>query len=233
MTLSSVGDDSSIPYTIELQSLPAGSVTPTAEAPAFSPMFHIQAEWPQRIEVGDDGIIRVALVSADEDTNTGETTEPGYATSLSTAIPRDTQGVEPGLAFSEGIEALAIASFDTANLDYAPLEYAPKPLSAPLPEWIWTVSPKIPGNKKIVVQIDILWDANDQSLPDTIWGPMTLEIEIVQPLLTIGTLSLSTLLTGSLGSALSFPFLYGIYKEKKEKAQAKPGKKVKRKPGRK
>jgi hypothetical protein len=162
--------------------------------------------------------IRASLVQGKNDILTQVIETPGNTVVVGTPRPIGTPGP---LEKARGprYEGQARAQLDAAQFEKDPEVQPLQRLDSPILDWSWSITPKSQGKHTVIVSIQIEWtpaDAAGQPIIDRIFSH-NLEIEVTKPFLSYGELQIGTLLTGFLGSVLSAPFFYQIWKELKEK----------------
>lgn len=237
---------SPIPYTLEVtltlaiaptQGLATGTPVriPPTLVPSPAPTIMIEAEWPKRLEVGHADTIRVSLIRISGNTYlvTAETAE--HTLSAATAMSIGTPDVGPERAFGPGYDAVAIAHIGGVAFQIDPSTDEEQRLDPDRDriDWRWNIKPLVEDEQDLHITqvvgltIDVQWiprSSADVTIQRTLWHS-DLHIDVYRPLIATGQLSLFTLLSGSIGSGLSIPFLYGIVKERKKKTQPKPKRK--------
>jgi len=224
-----VGSNNS--YTLEVSlTTPASASTPPATEtvppgePTSTPVsaaaltYLFEAEWPARMEIGISNTVRVSLIKAgNEYLPTVEIA--GHTAVVSTPMLVGTPGQELPSAFGTEYKAYATASLVGVTFVKDPASFSPQPLDQPRIDWIWSISSDKPGLQRLSVSVQIEWRRTDNSA-DTrsgqVWRPPDIEIEVFQPIISTGQISLLSLISGFIGSGLSFPWLYGIFRTSKK-----------------
>jgi hypothetical protein len=207
----------------------ASSSSPPATTPTNpAPDLFIEAEWPSRLEVGQEGTVRISLFQTGGADYVPTVVITGNTAELSTARSVGTPEVDIDSAFGPNLAAFAIPAFDTM-IGHTPPQPEPQRFDGSRIDWKWNVVPTSSGRQSIIMSITIEWRRDDGTVHSRrkIWDPpQPIAIEVVQPFITMGQLSISSLLTGVLGSGLSLPFLYGILKERTQGTKEKPKRKA-------
>jgi LysM repeat protein len=214
-------------YTLSV-SLTSPSSLPETTPTNPAPDLLIEAEWPVKLEVGQEGTVRISLIQTDSDGYVPTVVVTGNTAEISTARAVGTPDVGIGSAFGPNLQAFAIPAFDTM-IGHTPPEPEPQRFDGSRIDWKWIVAPTSKGRQTVIVSITIEWRRDDGTVQDRrkIWDPpQPIAIEVVQPFITMGELSISSLLTGVIGSALSVPFLYGMAKDRNKGIQEKPKRKA-------
>jgi hypothetical protein len=187
--------------------------------------YLVEAEWPVRIEVKHPGRIRVSLIRTSEGyTPTVEL--PGSTAVVFTPIPvfGSTPGATLDQAFGEQYKASATAYIAGSSFDIEALQAESQSLDQPRINWIWSISSDNPGkNQGIEIKIEIKWERTgnaQDSLKRDIWSDH-IEIDVFQRLVAAGQINAFSLLSGSVGSALSIPWLYQKISERRPRLQKK------------
>ena len=220
--------NAAIHYTLEItavqSTLPTPSPTPpptkTALTPTQSPApaMMVKAQWPEKLIVGDSDTIRITLFLNNKDTDALTRNIEGNISSTST--------VKPIATFGADYEALVAPMLVAVNITHVSYGIDPQPLK-PIDgsssiDWVWSITADRPGSQTVNAFITVEWQRKDglgPSVKSTIWdtNDEPIHIEVVQPLVTTGSLSLSTILS----SGLSIPFLYEIIKSRRKKTPPK------------
>jgi len=220
--------NAAIHFTLEITALQSTLPTPspvplptkTALTPTQSPApaIMVKAQWPEELGVGDSGTIRITLFLNNKDTDALTGNIEGNISSTST--------VKPIATFGADYEAFVAPMLIAVNITHVSSGIDPQPLK-PLDgsssiDWVWSITADQPGSQTVNAFITIEWQRKDglgPSVKSTIWdtNDKPINIEVVQPLLTTGQLSLSTILS----SGLSIPFLYEIIKTRRKKTPPK------------
>jgi hypothetical protein len=200
---------------------------PSTSVPEPEPPLVIEAEWPKRLEVGQSDTIRISLIRVSEKTYVPTLEVAGHTAMaiVSTPINIGTPGVSAAAAMGPDYEAFAIAKLSAAAFNVDPASSESQRLDQPRIDWTWSILSDQANPQVITVTIYVQWKAKDGSdvpIERLLWrSSPPLEIEVYRPLVTTEQLSVSTLLSGLIGSGLSVPFLYGIVKERDKKTLPK------------
>jgi hypothetical protein len=189
----------------------------------------IEAEWPKRLEVGRSDTIRISLIRVSDKTYVPTIEVAGHTASVSTAINIGTPGVSAPAAMGTEYEAFAIAYLAAPAFKVSLASSESQPLDQPRLDWTWSILSDQANPQVITVTIEVQWKAKDGSnvpIQRMLWrSSPPLDVDVYRPLVTIGQLSVFTLLSGLIGSGLSMPFLYGIVKERDKKTPPQPRRK--------
>lgn len=196
---------------------------PTAIVAALPPQL-VEAEWPSRLRVGQSGTIRVSLVKEGEGyIPIVEITGAANTAIASTLVPVGTPGVEPREAFGRGYEAYAVAKLGGVSFDISPASPELQSLDQSRVDWIWNIASDKSGIQGVDVYIEIEWRPINQvgeSLTRTIWRSH-LDIDVYQPILAAGQISVFSLLSAFIGSGLSIPWLYEMISKRTARRRSK------------
>jgi LysM repeat protein len=206
-----------------------GSVVPIPSTSVPEPPLLIEAEWPKRLAVGQSGRIRISLLRVSDKAYVATVEMAGHTASVSTAINIGTPGVSEAAALGPDYQAFAIAYLAASAFEVRPGGPESQSLDQPNIVWTWNILSDQASHQVIDVRIEIQWKAKNGSgvpIQRMLWrSSPPLDIEVYRPVVTTGQLSLFTVLSGSIGSGLSIPFLYGIVKERGKKMPQKPKRK--------
>lgn len=214
-------------YTLSV-SLTSPSSLPETTPTNPAPDLLIEAEWPVKLEVGQEGTVRLSLIQTDGDGYVPTVVVTGNTAEASTARAVGTPDVDIASAFGPNLEAFAIPSFDTM-IGHIPSEPEAQKFDGSRIDWKWIVAPTSKGRQTVILSLTIEWRRDDDTVQERrkVWDPpQPIAIEVVQPFITMEALSISTLLTGAIGSGLSVPFLYGMVKERNKGTREKPKRKA-------
>jgi hypothetical protein len=210
-----------------------GTALPSSNTsvPEPEPPLLIEAEWPKRLEVGQSDVVRVSLIRVSDNKYLPTVEVAGHTASVSTAISIGTPGVSAAAAMGPDYQAYAIAYLAAPAFEVM-LGSSPElqSLDKHRLDWTWSILSDRANPQVITVTIEVQWEARDGSgvpIQRMLWrSSPPLDIDVYQPLVTIGQLSVFTLLSGLIGSGLSIPFWYEIKKEKDKKGPPKPKRKA-------
>ena len=214
-----------IHFTLQLTEEKGPSATPSPETTLM-----VEAEWPPKLEVAQQGYIRVSLLRANAGAYIPVVETAGNTSNASTPLSFGTPGVDPWDAYGPLYEAVAIAkALSGEKFDVVPITMEEQTLDQFPIKWIWRVTPKEGAESDrndlpaIDISITIRW--NLKSDPDVqkqhpIWENH-LAIQVTKPVISVKDLKLSALLNTFIGSGLSIPFIYDRIKERKKKAPSK------------
>lgn len=206
-----------------------GTAAPIPSTSVPEPLLVIEAEWPKRLEVGRSDTIRISLIRVSDKAYFPTIEVAGHTASVSTAINIGTPGVSAAEAMGPDYEAFAIVYLAAPAFNVSLASSELQPLDQPRLDWTWNILSDQANPQVISVTIEVQWKAKDGSgvpIQRVLWrSSPPLDIDVYRPLVTTGQLNLFTLLSGSIGSGLSIPFLYGVLKERGKKTPPKPKRK--------
>jgi hypothetical protein len=185
----------------------------------------VRLEAPVEVELGRESpAVRVALIQGKDDILTQVVVTPGNTVVVSTPPPIGTPGP---LVNARGprYQGMGRAVLEAGQFEKEPEEQNLRPLDSPLIEWSWIITPQSEGTHTITVIVQIEWtpiDGTGQPLIDRIFSH-SMDIKVTKPFLTYGELQIGTLLSGFLGSVLSAPFIYQVWKEVKARRNREEG----------
>jgi len=185
----------------------------------------IEAEWPEKMEVDRSDSIRVSLVCTTDQVFTPTSEIAGHAVLAGSPVPVGGTPEAPiQRAFGE-YEAFAKANLYASVFEVSPPETKYQSLEQPRTkwDWNWSIVPKESDWQSVIVNMEVQWEppfgSNGQPIPPReIWCEQ-LDIYVKEPLVTMDQISVGSLLSGFIGSALTFPWLCERIKEKREKRQ--------------
>lgn len=176
----------------------------------------VETEWPMKMEVNRSGTIRVSLIRVGDNTYLPTVEIAGHTAIVSTLI---IPTPNPGPETTEYQAFVTSYIPSTTTLEVVPPPFPEQLLDQSRIDWIWNIVANKPGDHEITVYIYVHWkpktDAGSPTAPLLVWHS-TRVIKAVQPLITIGQISVATLISGSVGSGLSVPWLYSVFKEKRK-----------------
>lgn len=177
--------------------------------PSPVPTLAVEAEWPSRMGLDRSDSIRISLVN--QSGKLIPTVEvPGHTAVADTPFPFSTPGVPIGDAYGAEYDAFVIARLAGTAFD---IELATAEeyqwVGQSRVTWEWNIIPKIPGEQIMNATIEVKWKRRDtgQTIEQPIWRSR-LEVVVEKPWLTVGQISLFTVISGVLGSGLSIPWVY-------------------------
>lgn len=199
------------------------------------PDLIVVAEWPRRLEVdGSSDSVKVWLTSKVYP----DLTESPPDRSIQMATPNSPLDATPGAAlpFAYGPQYTACAvgklTTDSTSINItqdnsckgSSLESTDRDWAS----WFIPVAGLKIGKHPIRAEIIMHWEPDkniDENIRDqadfVIWEHETM-IQVWEPLVTRGQLTITSIFSGFLGTFLSAPFLLGIYKEKKKEKSPRP-----------
>jgi hypothetical protein len=201
-TISSTGTLTGTTPLTSTAPLPGQTSQPTPVPPAA-----IFAEYPAHMDTGDSDTISVVLQIANAATPTiarlGRTVVAGVAE------PGGTPGTRPSRAYGATYQAVAVAKLIAPGFV---VEVADEEQSLDQPQltWHWGIRPTSPGRHQVVtVVVKGEWQSSGggQSIPPHELWSQDLIIDVQDPLLTRGQISVSSFVCTLLGSGLSLPWL--------------------------
>lgn len=187
----------------------------------YEPTAMVEAEWPKKMEIDRSDSIRVSLVRT-----TGQVFVPtieiaGHTVIAASPIPFGTPKVPLERAFGPGYKASAIANLAGTAFKITSVTTEYQSLEQPRITWEWNIMPEKPGPQTINANIQIQWEpigGDGETIQRPIWRSR-LDILVEKPLIATDQLSVTSLLSGFVGSALSIPWLYSRIKERREERQ--------------
>jgi LysM repeat protein len=184
------------------------------------PTVSVNVEWPRRMEIDRSDSIRVSLVRSTGPSVVSVTILPGHT---ATAFPLPTVGT-PEIRFEEAFgpdyKGFAVANLAGSAFDVTPLTTLTQSLEQTDITWVWNIAPKRGGRHVVNVYIEFQWKPtrNDgEIIQRQMWISSPLEIDVNEPLIATGQLSLFTLVGGLIGSGLSVPWLYERLEARRKK----------------
>ena len=180
------------------------SLSPSNQA--VTPTMIIQADWPKQMEVDSSDSIRISLVrmQAINFIPTIQKDAEVYTTTLVFGTP----GIPIESAFGTEYSASALAKLIGVSFEIAASkeEWG---LDQPEISWNWNLVSNKPGVQRVNVTIEGNWKSktNKSSIQRLMWD-RDLEIEVIEPWIKKGQLTVASLIAAFLGSALSIPWLY-------------------------
>jgi len=197
-------------------------VLPTEEAtevPGPGLGMMVEAEWPRRMEIYRSDFIRISLVRTGEGGFVPTVEVAGHTVVAETPIPYGTPGALAEGAFGPEYRASAIARLEGAAFEIAPLETGYQSLDQPQVTWDWNILPQQPGPQVLNARIAVRWEpieGDGAAIERTVWRH-SFYVVVERPWIKTGQLSLLSLISGLIGSALSVPWLYDRIKEVRKK----------------
>lgn len=137
-----------------------------------------------------------------------------------TEIPAflETPNITIGEGTSIGYRVLAIARIGAASFECILTSPEEQEIDKPRIDWIWNCKSDKVGSHYINLSLSILWKSIDGKPigEHQIWHNQ-FRIEVFEPWITKGQLSIASLISGFLGTILSASWLYERFKEAKIK----------------
>jgi hypothetical protein len=186
-------------------------ITETASAPVApptpAPTVIIAAEYPGKMDLGASGSISMSLRRILADVATATSVDPGRPTVAGSPATVGTPAAPLGQAFGPGYDAVVIARVvapafevqstgDERSLDQEEIT------------WQWGITPKFSGHQVVIISVDGQWrpQAGGRMIERHLWR-REFYIDVDEPILSRGQISLASLATGLAGSVLSIPWL--------------------------
>jgi hypothetical protein len=218
VTLTSTVTSTPFP-TAELTSTatPTPSVTPSPV-----PKEVIEVEWPSKMELNASDWISILL----NRTNIGSVNIPAktsHTTIMNTPIPIGTPSGNMAFAFGPNYKGFGVMNLAAVAFDKEPVTVESQPLDQPRIIWQWNIVPKQPGSHIVNLILEAHWKINEEGetiAQRQIWQSQ-LDILVEKPFIDVGQLNIASLLSIFVGSALSFPWIYGKIEELREKRKKK------------
>lgn len=195
---------------------PTPTLTPTPQRSLM-----VEAEWPERMEVDRSDSIRVSLVRTISGTYVPTIEEVGHLAVAATPQINGTPNAPLEEASGRNYRASAVALLGATAFKCESASQEVQPLERAQIDWVWNCSSDKPGDQPVNVSIWIRWDpVEDQAAPEErqIWREQ-LTVSVKKPWVTTDQLSILSLISGFVGSALSVPWLYDRVREAREKRQ--------------
>ena len=185
--------------------LPAPTLTPTP-----LPKVMVEAEWPSRMEIDRSDYVRVSLVRTAEGGFTPTVEVAGHTAVVATPIPVGTPGAPLATAFGPACKASAVARLEGAAFEISLLEPEVQSLDQDRITWDWNILPVKPGSQTVNACVIVRWQPSEgewDAIERMVWrAPLAIEVE--EPWIKTGQLSVLSLASSLLGSVLTAPWLY-------------------------
>lgn len=208
-----------------------GPIPTIADSPEDSLL--IEEEWPDQIEINSSDFIRVLLTTTlgSAPTEIPTTTAGNHSLARESPFPIGAMLNDPNTsienAFGTGYEAFATANLITTAFEVQPIGPQWRPLRQPSIEWDWNISPKAQmiGSQVIDIDIEVKWipKVNGQPIQGQIINQVWqshIKVNSISHWIDTGQISISSLITGFIGSGLTIPWLWEqVEKRKKEKKE--------------
>jgi hypothetical protein len=181
----------------------------------------IEAEWPERMEIDRSDSIRISFIRTTEQIFMPTIEIAGHTVIADTPIPFGTPGAPIEKPPGSEYKASAIANLAGTAFKISPCTNEYQSLEQSQITWEWNIMPEKPYSQTINASIQVQWEpigGNGKTIQRQIWR-RRLDIFVEKPLITADQLSVTSLFSGFVGSALSIPWLYGRIKERREKRQ--------------
>lgn len=171
----------------------------------------VEAEWPDRMEIGQSDYIRVSLVRIPDGQYEPTVEVVGHAMLAETQVPIGTPGPIEGIRGPE-YRAFVVARLDAVVFECNPFEEKEyELLGQPRIDWRWDCITNKPGKHRITANIEVWWqpveDEDEAIGPCEIWSA-PLKISVEAPWIRTDQLSTFSLFSGILGPIFSVPWLY-------------------------
>ena len=198
-----------------------GTPIPT-ETPTPAPERLVEAEWPEKMEIGHSDYVRVSLVQTAGGNLTLTVEGTKHTAVAATALPvGGTPEAPTEGTFDPPYKACALAELAGTTFEIEPLGTACQSLDQDRITWYWNIVPLASGRQIINAHVAVRWQATDDTgstVERPIWD-VPLAITVERPWIKTDQLSIFTLVSAFLSSALSVPWLYERIKEAAEKRQ--------------
>ena len=185
--------------------LPTPTLTPTP-----LPKVMVEAEWPSRMEIDRSDYVRVSLVRTAEGEFAPTVEVAGHTAVIATPIPVGTPGAPLPTAFGPAYKASAVAKLEGAAFEISLLELEHQSLDQDRITWDWNILPLKPVSQIINACVIVRWQPSEgewDAIERTVWRtPLVIEVE--EPWIKTGQLSVFSLASSLLGSVLTAPWLY-------------------------
>ena len=203
------------------------------------PAGMVKVEYPPEMKSGDSYIIKLSLTSVKGGIYT-PTVEIRYTAEVEAATPKPvgTPGVPLEKQFGEqyDIES-AIARITAVGFECQLHDPESQPIDREV-SWRWGIKPKVsekpePGKREIILSLSLRWQPKlpefSEIESEDIWSD-TLWVSVQEPLFTRGQINILGTLGSFVGPALTIPWLYERWKERR--ATIRKDKERKRRRGR-
>jgi hypothetical protein len=200
------------------------AVQPTTAAPPEQPVV-IEAEYPDRLKIGQSDWIRVSLIRAGPAEYQLTVEAPKHTGILSTpmVIYGSTPAAPLTAAFGSDYTSCARAHLKGPAFEVEPPSQDCKSLDQPRIDWEWVIKPKPDsraGEQVLSIRIDAEWRPDDP-------GRSTIQRELWRDHFTIVTkkpliadFKVLGFVSIFIGSGCNIPFIYGVVEKKREKKKA-------------
>lgn len=206
--------------------------------------MEVEYEWPKHMDINGSESISVALtvptppipsIPNPTPTPVGDVTDRGVnslrpdrlnaeaATDCAQENITDPRLCQISNIFGKGYKmSTASAYMVTTSFDTQLMGPSERSVDQPLIEWDWNIFPKSVGSQVITLGIDLQWTPTGKSGGATIlrqlWeSPLTIEVD--QPFLNAGQLSLSSVITGVFGTVFTGVSLTWFLEQRQQKSK--------------
>jgi hypothetical protein len=196
-----------------------GEAAPTPlPTPTPLPSVSVSTDYPTQLQLGDSDSISVTLVNGRDQSLSPIIRVQAHADVTGTVIAVGTPGVPITDALGRGYKAAASVVLTGQKLDPQPVVQPSESLDQPQLFWRWVIDPQSAGHQIADVVVNVEWTpkGRGQRRSYPLWISPDLKVNVDQSHFTLGQISILPLLSELLGSILSAPFLYGVYKDRKK-----------------
>ena len=202
-------------------------VVPITLAKLNTDQISINVEWPSELEVGETGIIKIAVYRKDTQSSIDQVLD-GYDSISATPMP--ISGSQFASIEEEFGDDYTVCIVPKMILSHSVISVSDKDECFSLDTTYivkeWIISPEKSGRQPVILRLDFSWVSRQdetgggQTNQTIIWRE-SINIEVAKsPFIVLGQINLGALITALLiaitSSALAAPFLYRVFQDRKK-----------------